>query len=398
MMNYMKPAYLSAIILSLTAVQLQCPGQEIDESAIVMEMSGKMRPVLPRPDTVSMVFLGDIMLHARQISSAAEKFSAKPGNKAVSVHEAFDFSQFFSEIRRYISDSDLAVANMEFTLGGTPFTGYPAFSAPDSYAEYLADCGIDIFLTANNHIMDRGSKGAARTLEKYAGLEGQYGIRTTGTYATPEQYCKGNPLVMNVSGIKAAFINFTYGTNLAGKDEYPKVNMSEKSRLKHLIQKAEDAGADVIIALPHWGKEYSLRHSESQYELAEWLACNGTDIIIGTHPHVVQDSTTIKTCGGKKVPVFFSLGNAISNMSAPNTQVGLMARIDMVKLMNGTVRILPARLTYLWCSLPGRLKDTHCTIPVKEYLSRAGSWKMPYEYEKMVGTYIRIKAETGIED
>ena len=85
-------------------------------------------------------------------------------------------------------------------------------------------------------------------------------------------------------------------------------------------------------------------------------------------------------------------------MSAPNTQIGLMVKVSAVRKMNGKVEILPIEFTYIWCSLPGRLRDTHCTIPVKEYLSRSGLWKMPYEYKKMVQTYDRVKETTGIQD
>lgn len=400
-MDFMKKTVLLLMFLAVEALHPECDGQEIDGAAIFRQEFRQIRPVLPRPDTVSMIFLGDIMLHAEQIRKASLT-QTRPAERDTCGYGRFDFSQYFLSIGSYISSADLAVANMEFTLGGPPFTGYPAFSAPDSYAEYMAKCGIDVFLTANNHILDRGEQGIRRTLDKYAALEKRFGIKSTGTSMDSLQYHNGNPLVTEMKGIRVALVNFTYGTNRSVESEYPKVNRSRKSHLQFLMQKAKESDPDIIIALPHWGEEYSLKHSGRQYELARWLASNGADIIIGTHPHVVQDSIVIRVQDGasspKAVPVVFSLGNAISNMSAPNTQIGLMAKVSAVRKMNGKVEILPIEFTYTWCSLPGRLRDTHCTIPVKEYLSRSGLWKMPYEYKKMVQTYDRVKETTGIQD
>ena len=401
MMDPMKTTVLSFIAFSVAVFCLPCPGQTIDEAALSGHFHREIRPVLPRPDTVSMVFLGDIMMHSEQLRSASERFR-RSGMADTNAHYSFDFSQYFSDIRKYIDDADLAVANMEFTLGGQPFSGYPEFSAPDSYAEYMAGCGIDVFLTANNHILDRGEQGIRRTLEAYERLGKRFGTLNTGSSADSSHFHYGNPLLTEVKGMKIALVNFTYGTNKYIAGEYPKVNRAQKRHLQLLMEKAEESAPDIIVALPHWGEEYSLRHSRQQYMLAGWLASQGADIIIGTHPHVVQDSTVIRQGhglqAGKNVPVVYSLGNAISNMSAPDTQIGLMVKVSAVRQMNGKVKILPLQFTYLWCSLPGRLKDTHCTVPVKEYITKPELWKMPYEYEKMTRTYYKVKKETGIQD
>ena len=94
------------------------------------------RPLYGQPDTLSMVFIGDVMMHAKQLE--------------------YNFRTFLEPVRSRLEAADVAVANMEFTLAGEPYSGYPAFSAPDGYAEYLADCGVDVFLMANNHILDKG--------------------------------------------------------------------------------------------------------------------------------------------------------------------------------------------------------------------------------------------------
>ena len=401
MMDFLKTAALTVTAFSMATAGFPCLGQKIDDAAIFRRIHRDMKAVVHGPDTASIVFLGDVMLHDAQIRNASEKYM-NSGKTDTNSHYSFDFSQYFSDIQEYISEADIAVANMEFTLGGPPFSGYPAFSSPDGYAEYMAGCGIDVFLTANNHILDKGPSGAERTIGVYENLQKRYGTRYTGSACSQAGFKEHNPLVIDITGVRAAFINFTYGTNIHPSAGYPKVNRTDREQLLLQMQRAEESGADIVIALPHWGEEYSLTHSGQQLSTAAWLAENGADIIIGSHPHVVQDSTVINVrqgrFAGKKVPVIFSLGNAISNMSAPNTQIGLMVMVKAVKHMNGKTELLPIEFTYLWSSLPGRLKDTHCTIPVKEYIGSRKRWLMPYEYDKMVDSYIRVKTETGIKD
>ena len=341
-------------------------------------------------DTAVLEFIGDVMLHRAQIENACREDGS------------FDFSGYFSGIQDDLRKADIAVANMEFTLEGEPYTGYPAFSAPDSYAEYMAGCGIDVFLTANNHILDKGRKGLLRTLSVYREMERKYGIRMTGSAETVEEAARVFPLMMNVNGIKIAFVNFTYGTNIRIPERFPGTFLMDKEQILKAMRHAERAGADFIVALPHWGEEYRTKHSDAQEEMARWLAGNGADLIVGTHPHVVQDVMYIENggnagCSGKTA-VIYSLGNAISNMSARDTQIGLMAEVTLVKERFGDTECPVPRFTFLWSSLPGRLKKSHATVRVKDYIGKRSEWMQEYEYDKMVSTYCRIRESTGIED
>lgn len=326
-----------------------------------------------RQDTLTLRFFGDMMMHSAQISHAKK-------------NGTYDFSEYFCHLKGLIEEADIAVANMEFTLAGEPHSGYPAFSAPDDYARYLAECGFDVFLCANNHILDKGSEGAARTLDIYKELSRTHGIVHTGLAADMDDMGRSTPLNIVRKGIKVSFINMTYGTNLGATQKWPRVNYSGmKEMLEEAFEKAQNE-SDVTIALPHWGNEYELTHSRQQEKTATWLAGKGADVIIGTHPHVVQDTTTV--CG---TPVAYSLGNAVSNMSAANTQVGMMATLQIVRKGNGDIRILPMELTYLWCSRPGGLTDTYTVIPIEEYIGRRDEWLGRWEYDKMVTTYDRIR-------
>ena len=140
---------------------------------------------------------------------------------------------------------------------------------------------------------------------------------------------------------------------------------------------------------------------DEERKMQAWLAENGADIIIGTHPHVVQDCDTLHVmtaAGPKDVPVIYSLGNIISNMSAPDTQIGLMLTINAVKTPDGEMQLLTPETTFTWCSLPGRLSDSHRTVPVKEFLDRKDEWISSYDWTKMKTTYLRVKEVTGIRD
>ena len=174
--------------------------------------------------------------------------------------------------------------------------------------------------------------------------------------------------------------------------------MSDRQTISEALHKAQEADADLIVALPHWGIEYDTTHSAEQEEYAGWLAEEGADIIIGAHPHVVQDADTIRTAGNKPVPVIYSLGNAISNMSAKNTQVGLMVKLGVTKNSKGETVMLQPEYVFTWCSLPGRLSSSHTTVKIKDNAGRRDEWEQEYEYDKMMTTYHNIKRLTGIED
>ena len=342
-------------------------------------------------DTINVVFTGDMMMHSAQIINARN------------AENQFDFSECFSKTRHLIQEADIAVANMEFTLAGEPYTGYPCFSAPDSFAEATAECGVDVFLTANNHILDKGRKGAERTLGIYSDMEKGKGIRHAGSAVSPEDDSLRFPLKILAKGIRLALINFTYGTNIRIREAFPKVHLADTAEIAAAIRRAKDTGADFIIALPHWGNEYALRHSERQGKLARWLADNGCDAVIGTHPHVIQDMETLSVhrkdgSGECKVPVIYSLGNFISNMSAPNTQVGMIATLSFTKDWLGDCDMLEPRLTLIWCSRPGHLARGYTTIPIKEYVGKRGLWINQWDYHKMITSYERVKKETGIID
>ena len=361
-------------VLTITALFLTgiCGDKVYAQEYEIRTRLEKARPLF-RQDTLTVCFMGDIMMHTKQLE------------KAHKDEDTYDFSSYFNLIEDRINGADLAVANMEFTLGGKPYTGYPCFSAPDCYATYLADCGFDVFLAANNHILDKGSEGAERTAEIYRRMKAEGKIMFTGLAGNEEERSENYPLLIRRKGISLALLNITYGTNLGSTQHWPKTNyMGVRTEIKAALDNAEKA--DITIVLPHWGPEYQTTHSDSQEKTAEWLVENGADIIIGAHPHVVQDTAYID-----KVPVIYSLGNAVSNMSAEDTQLELMATLRIIRHGNGDISMAPIELTWLWCSRPGGYNNDYTVIPVEEYIGRKSEWLGGWDYDKMMATYERIR-------
>lgn len=326
-----------------------------------------------RPDTLDMLFLGDIMMHDAQLESAR-------------TPEGYDFCGYFDHIAGMAKAADFTVANMEFTVGVEPYSGYPCFSAPYEILEEAAENGIGIMLSANNHICDKGKRGLASTLAAYEKLKNEHSVFHTGVYKDSCMQAANYPLVIEHRGIKVALLNFTYGTN-GIQVPYPyRVNSTDTLEIKEAILRAKADSADIIIALPHWGTEYRLKHDHAQERLAEWLVSNGADLVIGTHPHVPQDRDTV---GGRHV--IYSLGNFISNMSLANTQAGLAAKIKIVKRYGHKARIDSAECIYLWCSRPGYKEKGFTTVIINEMEGKRQEWLRGSDYDNMINSRNRIR-------
>ena len=352
-------------------------------------------PALPT-DTVTVTVIGDVMMHSAQIENCHERYAEMHGTADPDSSGHYDYSPCFREIRDMLVDADICIANMEFTLAGAPYSGYPAFCAPESFADHVADCGVDVFLTANNHIFDKGEPGARRTLGIYRRMQ-ERGIGDTGCYTDSLHMSHAYPLIVEKDGIRIALVNFTYGTNVGHGKEFPKVSVMDRDEIAAAMQTARDS-ADIIIALPHWGTEYELEHSAAQAEMAEFLVRREADAIIGSHPHVVQDIDTLKALDGTPVPVVYSLGNIISNMSATNTQAGLAVTLPVIRYSDGSAKVGTPEYTFTWCSLPGRLTDSHITIPIRKFENQRDRWTDPSDYDRMIATYRRILKTSGIKD
>lgn len=296
-------------------------------------------------EKITLLFAGDIMQHQGQIDSA------------IMIDGGYDYTDCFSCVKEEVSRADIAIANLEVTFAGKPYTGYPSFSAPDEYLYAIRNAGFDILATANNHCLDRGRKGLERTNYMLDSL----GIDRLGTYNNKEERDKRYPLVINKNGFRIAFLNYTYATNGVSVTSPNVVNYLDRAVMLKDIQAARIQKPDVIIAYMHWGIEYSSLPNHYQKELSDWFLSHGVDHVIGSHPHVVQpielrNNVTTR----KKHVVAYSLGNYISNMSAIDTDGGIMLRLCLSK--DSVVRVDSCNYCLVWTGRPKHTKEKNYKI------------------------------------
>ena len=278
-----------------------------------------------QPQQANLIFVGDAMQHQAQLDEAL-----RIGG------DHYDYSDCFSLIAPEIIAADYAVVNLEVPLGGGPdYSGYPCFSAPDSYAMALKDAGFDLFLTANNHCLDRGDKGVRRTVK----ILSELGVDHTGTWHDAAQRASTPPLVKDIKGFKVGFVNYTYGTNGITPKAGAEIALIDRRKIAQEVTALRNAGAEIIVACMHWGVEYDLIEHSTQRSTAQYLADLGVDLIIGAHPHVIQPMKVIHNERHKKdVLVVYSLGNFISNMKTNDTRGGALVKVSLIRDENGKAK------------------------------------------------------------
>jgi len=239
------------------------------------------------------------MTHVQQIEAAK-----RSGDR-------YDFAPQFEKIRGQLS-GDLVIGNFETTLGGKKrgYSGYPTFSTPDELADELKKIGFNVLLLANNHIYDKGVAGLKRTIEE---LDSR-GFSITGAWSVPIGDDDIVPLLIEIKGIRIGIFNYSYGNNFPINEKMraeSHLNVINDSSIKEDINYLKDNKADFIIATFHWGNEYQPQPSKRQRELANMCFQEGVDIIVGTHPHILQPIEVFEL-NGKKRMAAYSLGNFVS--------------------------------------------------------------------------------------
>lgn len=302
--------------------------------------------------TLSLLFMGDIMGHDTQINSAKQ------------ADGTYDYTEVFAHLKDEISEVDVAIANLEVTLAGPPFKGYPQFSSPDALAVAAKSAGIDIFGTANNHSIDRGKSGIIRTLDVLDSLA----IPHTGTYRTTEEKTNNTALIIEQNGIKLALLNFTYGTNGIPVPKPTTVNLINYPAIAADIKLAKAENPDKIIMFIHWGKEYEHEPNTYQTDVADFCFSKGVDYIIGSHPHVVQKSEWKNdSITGTEQFITYSLGNFVSNQRKRYTDGGQMIKLILQK-ENHKVSIKESGYFLTWVYTPVIKEKKHFHIlPCAKY-------------------------------
>ncbi len=271
-------------------------------------------------DEAEIVFAGDAMMHQAQLDAARQSDGT------------YDFSEYFEAVKPYIAGADYAVVNLETPVSSAQhFSGYPCFNAPESYIDALADAGFDLFLTANNHTLDRRDRGLLATL---SALDSRR-LDHIGTYGCTAERDSVLPFVRDISGIKVGFVNYTYGTNGIRPGAEVVVDYIDRDKIRADVAALRSSGAEIIAACIHWGIEYQLLPHASQESLARFLSDElGVELVIGGHPHVVQP---MRLADNRLV--VYSLGNFISNMRTRDTRGGAMLRVKLLRDEEGHVNI-----------------------------------------------------------
>ena len=340
-----------------------------------------------RPDgslrSVRMRAVGDIMFCQSQLVYAKDS--------------GYDFHNQFEMIAEQLADADYTMGNMEGTIGKykkSQYSGYPQFNAPDVALAPLKDYGIDFLTLANNHMLDRWSGGVENTVNNVE----KYGFAHVGAYRTKAE--KAGTVICEVGGIKFGFMAYTHTTNSmenrgVDKEAVDLVPYISKADFKGDVKKLRDAGAEVIIAWPHWGAEYVREPDSSQKKYAKQLAEAGVDIIIGSHAHEVQpmgfQSVTVDGVE-KQVLTMFCMGNFISDHVIQYTDNGLILDFTVNEQPGGrfTVDNVGYIPTYTW-KQDGAVK----VLPSGRYLENRPTGMDDENYKRMVASYYEIAEVMG---
>ncbi|MCY7382434.1 MAG: CapA family protein [Microcoleus sp. CAN_BIN18] len=282
-------------------------------------------PAKPKPEIkeATLIAVGDIMMHSTQTRSG---YDAK--------RQTYNFDSFFTPVKNILSKGDWVIGNLETPLAGEDaggYTGYPLFNAPAELADAAKKAGFNILTTANNHALDRGEKGVIRTIANLRYRK----IPSTGTAGSVAEASR--TLISTKNNISLAILAYTYGTNgipiPQGKDYL--VSLIDEKKIIKDIAKARKQGADIVTISLHFGDEYQRQPNPQQKQLVENLLKAGADIILGSHPHVVQPYKIFKFPGknGKtrKAVAIYSMGNFISGQTKDYTDLGVIFQVSIRK-------------------------------------------------------------------
>ena len=293
----------------------------VEEDTYSFEVSaGEQEEIPVETVTASLAVTGDIMVHSYQYEEAYDQSTGK-----------YDFMHNFTDMKKYFDSADYSIGNFETVLAGEDvgISDYPCFNTPDSFLDSLEYSGIDFVTTANNHCMDKGTDGLLRTIDKLD----EYGFDHTGTYKDEES--RNEIFVKDINGITFAFLSYTYGTNGIPVKNPWNVNLLDEELIKSDIEKAKELNPDFIVVLPHMGVEYEIYPREEFKEWADFMFNCGADIILASHPHVLQPMEVreiTKDDGSTRNGfIIYSLGNFISSQTTPPRNAGIIINLDFEK-------------------------------------------------------------------
>ena len=295
----------------------------------------------PTPAVVKIAAVGDDLIHTGVYKSG------------IQADGSLNYDHLYDDVMPYISDCDLKCINQETVMAGGAFSSYPSFNSPTEIGDALVKAGFNVVTQATNHAFDMGQSGLindAKFWKENYPYETS-GVLVTGIYETAEEQKADHIRVIEVNGVKLAILNYTYGHNwttfstgaeghldmLCAYDASSReidFNTINPAVLEDI--KTAETMADFTIVFPHWGTEYVAKYTDQQSSFAKQMTEAGCDLIIGTHPHVIEPVEWVTSDNGNKCLVYYSLGNFTSTQDAIERIVGGLAMVNIIKDVNGT--------------------------------------------------------------
>ena len=352
-------AVLLAIFLLMGAACAEMP--EIDDT--------------PRKN-VRIRAVGDLMCHQRQL------------DLALTEDGTYDFYPAYELVVESLSDADYTIANLETTIGlysDQPYSGYPRFNSPESLLDTIKDAGVDFLTLANNHILDRYFDGMVITVDNVEKAGFDFGGANRSL--TDSEDVK----VVEINGIKLGFLCYTAHTN--GMENHSSKSAVEygvdylyRADFESDVQALRDVGVQCVIAMPHWGTEYKRQPDAEVRRIAENMIAAGVDVILGSHPHMVQpiEYVAVETDEGERTAlVAWSLGNFIDNMKVQYTDSGIILDFAVVETENG-IEIMDVGYVPIYC---WRGDDQIRALPSGMYLENAPEGMNQSTHERLKASH-----------
>ena len=341
---------LFVLMLSMLLLLSACGKEEQTYTAV----AGEPVPVVK---TVKMAVVGDIMVHDYQYNEAYDPST-----------DTYDFMHNFQDAKQYFAGNDLVIGNLELTFGGTdrPYSSFPCFNTPDSFLDTVKDAGFNLLTTANNHSMDTGRNGVIRTLDKLD----EYGIEHFGTYRSQEE--RDKIFYKEVNGITFAFLSYTYSTNGIPVPDAYLVNLIDEDLMVSDIREARKH-ADVVVVMPHMGNEYETYPRDIFVNWADMMFEAGADIVLASHPHVLQKMEYRKVDHGNGVHdgfIIYSLGNFISSQTTPPRNASIILHLTVEQVADEAPNVTEVSFVPIWTQFRNSADENHFVVrSVTERLS-----------------------------
>ena len=367
---------IAALLLTMVFFLSACGKEEQTYTAA----AGKPVPVVK---TVKMAVVGDIMVHDYQYNEAYDPATGE-----------YNFMHNFQDVKKYFAGNDLVIGNLELTFGGPdrPYASFPCFNTPDSFLDAVKDAGFTLLTTANNHSMDTGKAGLIRTLDKLDA----YGIEHFGTYRSQEE--RDQIFYKDVNGIRFAFLSYTYGTNGIPVPDPYLVNLIEGDTMTSDIREARKH-ADVVVVMPHMGNEYESYPRDIFVDWADMMFEAGADIVLASHPHVLQKMEYRKVDHGNGVHdgfIIYSLGNFISSQTTPPRNASIILHLTVEQVGDAAPNVAEVSFVPIWTQFRNASDENEFVVrSVYERLSLSQAEKNAQIREKDQKRLEEIHQETA---